>query len=54
MDSSALYSDKKFAIMLSSNSVLYERSKYVEVDIHFNWENVQLDVITPSFVLSSK
>ena len=34
-DSSQLFCDNKSAIMLVSDSVLHERSKYIEVDIHF-------------------
>ncbi|GFY95374.1 hypothetical protein Acr_10g0007590 [Actinidia rufa] len=41
------------AIMLSSDSVLHERTKHIEVDIHFIREKVRSGVITPSFVPSS-
>jgi hypothetical protein len=34
-DSSQLFCDNKSAIMLASDSVLHERSKHIEVDIHF-------------------
>ncbi|GFS34572.1 hypothetical protein Acr_00g0034750 [Actinidia rufa] len=40
-------------IMLSSDSVLHERTKHIEVDIHFIREKVRSGVITPSFVPSS-
>ena len=39
-DSSTLFCDNKSAIMLSSDSVLHERTKHIEVDIHFIRENV--------------
>ncbi|GFS34134.1 hypothetical protein Acr_00g0032440 [Actinidia rufa] len=50
---SYLFCDNKLAIMLSSDSVLHERTKHIEVDIHFIWGKVRSRVITPSFVLSS-
>ncbi|PSS33155.1 Endonuclease, partial [Actinidia chinensis var. chinensis] len=52
-DSSYLFCDNKSAIMLSSDSVLHERTKHIEVDIHFIREKVRSGVITPSFVSSS-
>ena len=39
--------------MLSSDSVLHERTKHVEVDVHFIREKVRSGVIVPSFVRSS-
>ncbi|GFZ07004.1 hypothetical protein Acr_18g0011740 [Actinidia rufa] len=51
-DSSYLFCDNKSAIMLSSDSVLHERTKHIEVDIHFIREKVRSGVITPSFVPS--
>ena len=53
MDSSMLYCDNKSTIMLSSYSILHERTKHVEVVIHFIREKVRSGVITPSFVPSS-
>uniref|UniRef100_A0A2N9IAH8 Integrase catalytic domain-containing protein n=1 Tax=Fagus sylvatica TaxID=28930 RepID=A0A2N9IAH8_FAGSY len=53
-DSSQLFCDNKSAIMLASDSVLHERSKHIEVDIHFIREKVRSGIITPSFVSSSK
>ncbi|GFY97761.1 hypothetical protein Acr_12g0003020 [Actinidia rufa] len=41
------------AIILSSDSVLHERTKHIEVDIHFIRKKVRSGVITPSFVPSS-
>ncbi|GFZ20884.1 hypothetical protein Acr_29g0000460 [Actinidia rufa] len=52
-DSSYLFCDNKSAIMLSSDSVLHERTKHIEVDIHFIRKKVRSGVITPSFVPSS-
>uniref|UniRef100_A0A2N9G5A4 Integrase catalytic domain-containing protein n=1 Tax=Fagus sylvatica TaxID=28930 RepID=A0A2N9G5A4_FAGSY len=51
-DSSQLFCDNKFAIMLALDSVLHERSKHIEVDIHFIREKVRSGIITPSFVSS--
>ena len=39
--------------MLASDSVLHERSKHIEVDIHFIWEKIQYGIIVSSFVPSS-
>ena len=39
--------------MLSSDSVLHERTKHVEVAIHFIQEKVRFGVIVTSFVRSS-
>uniref|UniRef100_A0A2N9G3G0 Reverse transcriptase Ty1/copia-type domain-containing protein n=1 Tax=Fagus sylvatica TaxID=28930 RepID=A0A2N9G3G0_FAGSY len=50
--SSQLFCDNKSAIMLALDSVLHERSKHIEVDIHFIREKVQSDIIIPSFVPS--
>ncbi|GFY80783.1 hypothetical protein Acr_01g0005920 [Actinidia rufa] len=51
-DSSYLFCDNKSAIMLSSDSVIHERTKHIEVDIHFIRKKVRSGVITPSFVPS--
>ena len=51
--SSTLFCDNTSAIMLSFDSVLHERTKHVEVDIHFIREKVQSGIIVPSFVSSS-
>ena len=53
VDSSTLFCDNKSAIMLASDSVLHERTKHIEVDIHFIREKVRSGVIIPSFVPSS-
>jgi hypothetical protein len=53
-DSFQLFCDNKFAIMLASHSVLHERSKHIEVDIHFIWEKVRSGIIILSFVPSSE
>ncbi|GFZ15830.1 hypothetical protein Acr_25g0002390 [Actinidia rufa] len=52
IDSSYLFCDNKSAIMLFSDSILHERTKHIEVDIHFIREKVRSGVITPSFVPS--
>ena len=41
VESSTLFCDNKSATMLSSDSVLHERFKHIEVDIHFIWEKVR-------------
>ena len=53
-DLSQLFCDNKSAIMLASDSVLHERSKHIEVDIHFIREKVRSGIIIPSFVPSSE
>ena len=52
--SSGLFCDNKSAIMLASDSVLHERSKHIEVDVHFIREKVRAGIIHPSFVSSSE
>ena len=52
--SSQLYYDNMSAIMLTSDSVLHERTKHIEVNFHFIREKVQAGHITPSFVFSSE
>ena len=52
-DSSQLFCDNKPAIMLASDSVLHERSKHIEVDIHFIREKIRSSIIVPSFIPSS-
>ena len=49
-----LFCDNKSAIMLASNFVLHERSKHIEVDIHFISKKVWSGIIIPSFVPSSE
>ncbi|GFS35783.1 hypothetical protein Acr_00g0042020 [Actinidia rufa] len=44
----------KSVIMLASDSVLHERTKHIEVDVHFIREKVRFEVITPHFVPSSE
>ena len=48
-----LFCDNKSAIMLASDSVLHERTKHIEVDVHFIREKVRSRMITPSFVTSA-
>jgi hypothetical protein len=52
-DSSQLFCDNKSTSMLASDYVLHERSKHIEVDIHFIREKIQSSIIVPSFVPSS-
>ena len=51
--SSTLFCDNKSALMLASDSVLHERTKHIEVDIHFIREKVRSGIIVPEFVSSS-
>uniref|UniRef100_A0A5B6Z3F8 Reverse transcriptase Ty1/copia-type domain-containing protein n=1 Tax=Davidia involucrata TaxID=16924 RepID=A0A5B6Z3F8_DAVIN len=53
-NSSELFCDNKSAIILASDSVLHERSKHIEVDVHFIREKVRSGVIVPAFVPSSE
>ena len=50
---STLFCDNKSAIMLASDSVLHERTKHIEVDIHFIREKVRSGIVSPYFVPSS-
>ncbi|GFY95400.1 hypothetical protein Acr_10g0007850 [Actinidia rufa] len=52
--SSTLFCDNKSAIMLASDSILHERTKHIEVDVHFIRKKVRSEVITPHFVPSSE
>ena len=52
-ESSTLFCDNKYVIMLSTVSVVHKRTKHVEVDIHFIREKVRFCVIVPSFIPSS-
>ncbi|XP_028088677.1 uncharacterized protein LOC114289206 [Camellia sinensis] len=52
-NSSKLFCDNKSAILLASDFVLHERTKHIEVDIHFILEKVRADIVCPSFVPSS-
>ena len=49
-----LYCDNKSAIMLAFDSVLHERTKHIEVDVHFIREKVRSGVVFPKFVPSSE
>ena len=49
---STLFCDNKSAIMLASDSVRHERTKHIEVDVHFIREKVRSGIISPSFVRS--
>ena len=40
-------------LMLASDSVLHERTKHIEVDVHFIREKVRSGIIVPEFVPSS-
>ena len=48
-----LFCDNKSAIMLASDLVLHERTKYIEVDVQFIIEKVRLRMITLSFITFS-
>ncbi|GMP33402.1 hypothetical protein CsSME_00006737 [Camellia sinensis var. sinensis] len=50
----SLFCDNKSTIMLSSDAVLHERTKHIEVDIHFIQEKVRIGIVRPSFVSSSQ
>ncbi|GMQ10820.1 hypothetical protein CsSME_00053676 [Camellia sinensis var. sinensis] len=52
-NSSKLFRDNKSAILLASDSVLHERTKHIEIDIHFIREKVRAGIVSPSFVPSS-
>ena len=52
-DSSTLFCDNKSALMLASDSVLHERTKHIEVDVHFIREKVRSGIIVPEFVPST-
>ncbi|GFZ11367.1 hypothetical protein Acr_22g0007650 [Actinidia rufa] len=50
---STLFCDNKSAIILDFDSFLHERTKHIEVDVHFIRERVRSRVITLSFVTSA-
>ncbi|GMP67465.1 hypothetical protein CsSME_00027444 [Camellia sinensis var. sinensis] len=50
--SSKLFCDNKSTILFASDSVLHERTKHIEVDIHFIGEKVRAGIVCPSFVPS--
>ncbi|GMP91457.1 hypothetical protein CsSME_00042152 [Camellia sinensis var. sinensis] len=52
--SSPLFRDNKSAIMLLTDLILHERTKHIEVDIHFIQEKVRTSIVSPSFVSSSE
>jgi len=55
LEPSELHCDNRSAIMLASDLVPHERTKHVEVDIHFIREKVQSRIIiTTNFVPSSE
>ncbi|KAL5701149.1 hypothetical protein ACHQM5_026518 [Ranunculus cassubicifolius] len=47
---SVLHCDNRAAIHLASDSVLHERTKHVEIDVHFLREKVRNGIVAPSFV----
>lgn len=47
---STLYCDNRSAIQLASDSVLHERTKHIEIDVHFLREKVSCGIVTPLFV----
>ena len=49
---SILFCDNKSAIMLASDSVIYECTKHIEVDVHFLREKVHFEIISLCFMRS--
>ncbi|KAF5203874.1 Retrovirus-related pol polyprotein from transposon re1 [Thalictrum thalictroides] len=49
-DPSVLYCDNKSAIHLASDSILHEKTKHIEIDVHFLREKVRSGIVSPSFV----
>jgi len=49
---SKLFCDNQSAIKLASDSVLHERTKHIEVDIHFIREKIRNGIVSPFYVPS--
>lgn len=49
-NSYVLHCDNKSDIQPASDLVLHERTKHIEIDVHFSREKVRHEIITPSLV----
>ena len=47
---STIFCDNKSAICLASDSVLHERTKHIEVDIHFIQQKIRCGIISTSYI----
>jgi len=50
---STLYCDNKSAILLTQDSVLHERTKHIEMDVHFLRDHVRAETVLPAYVSSA-
>ena len=53
-DSSTLFNNNKYALILATDSILHEHIKHIEVDVHFIREKVRFGIIVPNFVPFSR
>lgn len=49
-----LRSDNRSALSLSRNPVFHDRTKHVEMDVHFIWEKVAAGITEPIYVHTSQ
>ncbi|KAK8954463.1 hypothetical protein KSP39_PZI002722 [Platanthera zijinensis] len=49
---STLYCDNKSALLLTQDSVLHERTKHIEMDVHFLRDHVRTGTVLPTYVPS--